>query len=131
MFGVPHSYFLTFEQKITLCRKLWEIHVSTWHALVLLPLPFVLRPPPKKKKQTKTNRDKKSGETRDRTEQKMKTILIRSSLCSQPNFVKFSLPGAKEPPVALRGKIFFSGEARRAKNFSRKKKEKGNVDRMH
>ena len=89
--------------------------------------PSICTSPPPKKNEPR----QKSGETRDRTEQKMKTTLIRSSLCPQPNFVKFSLPGAKEPPVTLRGKIFFSGEARRAKIFSRKKKEKDNVDRMH
>jgi len=44
---------------------------------------------------------------------------------------KFSLPGAEKPPVALRGNHFLSGEARRAKNFSNKKKEKVNADRMH
>ena len=122
--GVPGSYFLTFEWKITMCCTLWEFHVSTWHIFFLYSLLFVLTPPKKNENnKNKTNRTETQNPKKQETEGsiKMKAVLIRTSLCPEPYFAKFSLPGAEEP---LRGNYFLAGKRAAPKIFREKRKRK-------
>ena len=96
-----------------------RVHVAYFLLILLVICTY---PPPKKNK-NKTNRTETQNPKKQETEgsTKMKAVLIRTSLCPEPYFAKFSLPGAEEP---LRGNYFLAGKRAAPKFFREKRKRK-------
>ena len=96
-----------------------RVHVA-YFLLILL---VICTYPPQKKNKNKTNRTETQNPKKQETEgsTKMKAVLIRTSLCPEPYFAKFFLPGAEEP---LRGNYFLAGKRAAPKIFREKRKRK-------